>query len=80
MREIDGKAALPFSSQMGWDVGSWGWERKADLGLLPVALLIQREIRCCKETGPTEATRYSPMVAVSFIPGSQKEGPLVSIA
>lgn len=28
MREIDGKTALPFSSQMGWDVKSRGWERK----------------------------------------------------
>ena len=28
MREIDGKTALPFSSQMEWVVGSWGWERK----------------------------------------------------
>lgn len=69
-------------SLLKWD-GMWGaggGRGKADLGLLPVAFLIQREIRCCKETGPTEATRYSPMVAVSFIPGSQKEGPLVSIA
>jgi len=67
-------------SLLKWD-GMWGaggGRGKADLGLLPVALLVQREIRCCKETGPTEATRYS--VAVSFIPGSQKEGPLVSTA
>lgn len=35
-REIDGKTALPFSSQMGWDVGGRQMGReKAKLGLLP---------------------------------------------
>lgn len=78
MREIDGKTALPFSSQMGWDVGSWGWERKGRSWPAARGSPHSKGNQMLQEMGPTEAARYSAMVAVSFIPGSQKEGPLVS--
>lgn len=56
-----------FSNGMdvGGGGGAGGWKGKANLGLLPTALLTQRESRCCKEMGPARAVTSSPVVTVS---------------